>query len=171
MNEPESEPDPNSPAEIAANYSKCGLSLKQKQAGEIELLKSLKDMLANLESLLTADSDEWHYEDPVYRFYHASFKVFYLQETTATIVQTLQSLVPRLPLNVRFLQIVAEGTGKSFTPADNNRWTQATRPILEAFFHARYFLEMACKYGKQLDVPPQPMPSGWAALLYLYNLR
>jgi len=30
---------------------------------------------------------------------------------------------------------------------------------------------MAVKYGAELDEPPMPLPSGWAALLYLYNLR
>jgi hypothetical protein len=30
---------------------------------------------------------------------------------------------------------------------------------------------MAVKYGSELEEPPNPMPSGWAALLYLYNLR
>jgi hypothetical protein len=53
----------------------------------------------------------------------------------------------------------------------NDRWLSETRPIIEAFFHARYFLEMAVHYGQALDKPPNAMPSGWAALLYLYNLR
>jgi hypothetical protein len=69
-----------------------------------------------------------------------------------------------------FLQIVGEGTGKEFQPEHNTRWLEVTRPIVEAFFHARYFLEMACRYRE----PPgkdQPLPSGWAVLLYLYNLR
>jgi hypothetical protein len=47
----------------------------------------------------------------------------------------------------------------------------STRPIVEAFFHARYFLEMVCGYGRQLTEPPSPLPSGWAAVLYLYGLR
>jgi len=50
-------------------------------------------------------------------------------------------------------------------------WDASTRPLLEAFFHARYFLEMAVKYGAELDEPPTTLPSGWAGLLYLYNLR
>ncbi len=37
--------------------------------------------------------------------------------------------------------------------------------LLEAFFHARYFLEIAMKYGTRLSVAPRVMPSGWAALL------
>jgi hypothetical protein len=44
-------------------------------------------------------------------------------------------------------------------------------PILEAFFHARYFLEMACRYGRELEHPPNLLPSGWASVLYLYALR
>jgi hypothetical protein len=46
-------------------------------------------------------------------------------------------------LNEQFLRIVAEGTGKIFKPEDNRSWETVTRPILEAFFHAHYFLEMA----------------------------
>lgn len=48
--------------------------------------------------------------------------------------------------------------------------TEVTRPILEAFFHARFFLEMAVRYA-DLQAPPQPLPSGYAALLYLFGLR
>jgi hypothetical protein len=55
--------------------------------------------------------------------------------------------------------------------AHNQRSLVETRPILEAFFHARYFLEMAVKYGGRLSVAPRVMPSGWAALLSLYGLR
>jgi hypothetical protein len=43
-------------------------------------------------------------------------------------------------------------------------------PILEAFFHALFMLEMAVRYA-DLGEPPQMLPSGWAALLYLYDLR
>ncbi len=53
----------------------------------------------------------------------------------------------------------------------NARWLEVTRPMLEAFFHAKYFLAMACRYGRELDEPPQVLPSGWASLLYLYGLR
>jgi hypothetical protein len=69
------------------------------------------------------------------------------------------------------MHIVEEGTGKIFKPEDNRNWETVTRPMLEAFFHARFFLEMAVKYGKELKTPPQTLPSGWAAVLYLYNLR
>ena len=136
-----------------------------------ELLQNLQAQLPALEALLTLCSNHWGYEDPIYRFYHHSFKVYGLQDQTSKIVQALQGLAPQLPLNEQFIRIVAEGTGKIFKPADNRNWETVTRPMLEAFFHARYFLEMAVKYGKELKAPPQTLPSGWAAVLYLYNLR
>lgn len=135
------------------------------------LLNNLKSALPGLEKLLADCSGHWQYEDPVYRFYHQSMKVYLLQDCTKRIVAALQELAPERKLNDYFLTIVREGTGKKFKPSDNRRWTQATRPIVEAFFHARFFLEMAVRYGKQLDDPPQLLPSGWAALLYLYVLR
>ena len=136
-----------------------------------ELFKKLQAQLPALEELLTQCSNHWGYEDPIYRYYHHSFKVYGLQDQTTKIVQALQALAPQIRLNDQFLRIVEEGTGKVFKSSDNRRWDSVTRPILEAFFHARFFLQMAVKYGKELDVPPQALPSGWAAVLYLYNLR
>jgi hypothetical protein len=43
--------------------------------------------------------------------------------------------------------------------------------MLEAFFHARFMLEMIVKFGRSLEEPPQTLPSGWATVLYLYDLR
>ena len=136
-----------------------------------ELFYNLKKQLPNLKKLFIKCNDQWGYEDPIYRFYHQSFKVYWLQDTTKEIVETLQALLPNLALNPKFLSIVNEGLGKKFKPEDNARWLENTRPILEAFFHARYFLEMAVKYGNELKYPPNMLPSGWASFLYLYNLR
>ena len=114
----------------------------------------------------------WGFEDPIYRFYHQSFKVYALQGETARIVRVLESLAPDHdhPLNPWFRQIVEKGTGKAFKQDDNADWTRSTRPILEAFFHARFFLEMAVRYATLSELPT-PLPSGYAALLYLYALR
>lgn len=136
-----------------------------------QLLTILKARLPEFEELLAKYSDHWHYEDRIYRFFHHSFKVFVLQEFTAEIVEALRSLLPERELNRDFLAIVGQGTGRTFCLEDNARWLEATRPIVEAFFHARFFLEMAVRYGRQLESPPPSLPSGWAALLYLYNLR
>jgi len=46
-----------------------------------------------------------------------------------------------------------EGTGKRSDLEHNRRWLKVTRPIVEAFFHARYFLEMAAWYGRTLETP------------------
>jgi len=135
------------------------------------LLANMKAALPKLEALLEECSSHWGYEDPVYRFYHQSFKVHRLQGTTERIVAELKALAPDHPLNEWFTQIVSEGTGKKFEPEHNRRWLEVTRPMLEAFFHARFFLEMAVRYGKQLEHPPLSLPSGWATLLYLYGLR
>ncbi len=135
------------------------------------LFANLRASLPKLEKLLRDCHSHWGYEDAIYRFYHHSFKVYALQETTSAIVAGLRSLAPERKLNESFLTIVRDGTGKTFDREHNRRWLEVTRPIVEAFFHARYFLEMAVRYGKKLEQPPRLLPSGWAAFLYLYNLR
>lgn len=137
----------------------------------VQLLANIKARLPELEKLLESASDHWGYEDPVYRFYHQSWKVYGLQDRTRAIVEVLQSLAPERPLNSWFEQIIRDGTGRGFKDEYNRRWLPETRPILEAFFHARYFLDMAVRYGKELDHPPRCLPSGWAAVLYLYGMR
>lgn len=96
--------------------------------------------------------------------------MYSLQGQTQAIVRWLASLAPDRTLNPWFLQIVEEGTGKQFTPADNADWPRVTRPIMKAFVHARFFLEMAVRYAHVAE-PPRVLPSGYAALLYLYGLR
>jgi hypothetical protein len=137
-----------------------------------ELLSNLKAALPRLEEVLATYNDHWGYEDPIYRFYHHSFKVYSLQSATSVITDALRALAPGgQELNEWFLKIVDDGTGKVFEHSHNARWLDHTRPIVEAFFHARYFLEMAVRYGRTLEAPPNCLPSGWAAFLYLYNLR
>ena len=138
---------------------------------EQRLIANIKSQLPGLEALLARACSEWEYEDFVYRFYHQSFKVFGVQSITLEISDALRSLLPEVEMNRSFLAIVESGTGRHFTPETNRVWDAATRPFLEAFFHTRFMLEMAVKYGHELDSPPSPLPSGWAALLYLYGLR
>jgi hypothetical protein len=73
-------------------------------------------------------------------------------------------------MNMAFDRIVREGTGKQFEMEHNKEWDRHTRPMLEAFAHAKFMIEMAVRYA-DLASPPASMPSGWAALLYLYDLR
>ena len=137
---------------------------------ELRLLRNLRVYRTEIEELLVEMRSHWGYEDPIYRFYHRSFKVFSIQAQTEAIVRMLQKLSPDPALNAWFVSIVNAGTGKTFRSEDNADWTNVTRPMLEAFFHARFFLEMASRYSA-LDRPPRPLPSGYAALLYLYGLR
>lgn len=131
------------------------------------------DSLRKLADLLEEIQSHWVYEDLVYRFYHQSFKVYALQNETKRIVEALQSLAPSgATLSSMFTEIYQAGTsGKRFEIEHNQQWTVHTRVFLEAFFHAKFFLEMAVKYGKELRASPISLPSGWAALLCLYDLR
>lgn len=145
--------------------------LEYREAETEKLLSAAKRKLPELKALLAAASDHWHYEDPIYRFYHASFKVCRVQTTTLKIVAELQALAPPLKLNPFFLEIVADGTGKQFRLSHNANPLKHTRAMIEAFFHARHMLLMLCKYAEELAAPPPALPSGWATVLYLYNIR
>lgn len=113
------------------------------------------------------------YEDGIYRFYHHSFKVYQLQDYTSKAVEMFKRIAEDTnnKLCERFEEIVAAGTGLAWEPAHDQSWTIHTRPIVEAFLHARYFLEMMIKYGRELDSAPTMLPTGWAAVLELYDQR
>ncbi len=107
-----------------------------------ELLSNIKSRLPELKKLLEEISGHWQMEDHIYRFYHQSFKVYYIQELTMKIVETLKSLAPKevTEFNEMFEQIFKEGTDKEFKSSHNEDWLKHTRPMVEAFCHARYFL-------------------------------
>jgi len=138
-----------------------------------ELLANLKSRLPELSALLQEMNSHWLYEDPLYRFYHQSFKVYALQNETKKIVEALKSVAPAgATFCKEFEEIYSAGaSGKRFEMEHNQNWTAHTRVFVEAFFHARFFLEMAVKYGQELETAPNALPSGWAALLCLYNMR
>lgn len=136
------------------------------------LLANIKAKLPELEELENKITRCEQDIDHVYRFYHHSFKVYYLQNFTKMIVDLLNSLAPpEIKFNDLFLEILKDGTGKEFEMSHNREWAKHTRPILEAYFHAKQFLTVAIKNGKELEVAPEMLPSSWALLLYYYNLR
>jgi hypothetical protein len=103
---------------------------------EVKLLFSnLKKEQTNLTELLA----NLGYEDPIYRFYHQSFKVYSIQSQTIEIVEKLKALLPDREMNKWFISIIENGTGKEFKKEDNNNWLEVTRPMVEAFFHAQVF--------------------------------
>lgn len=150
------------------------MDLSEMEAKSDELLTNIHAKLPELEYLLEEMSSDCEYEDSVYRFYHQSWKVYELQELTKIIVAALRGIAPAGITNFcpMFEEILLAGaSGKTFKSEHNQEWTLQTRPIVEAFFHARFFLEMAVRYGNELESSPNQLPSGWAALLCLYELR
>jgi hypothetical protein len=146
------------------------LKPEKRQQFELLLLERLKQRKADLEKMLGVMSGHWTYEDHFYRYYHGSFKVYHTQNTTEQAVKLLRELLPERELNSDFEKIINGGTGKEFNLRHNRNWGKHTRPMLEAFAHAKFMIEMAMRYA-DLPKPPQPLPSGYAALLYLYDLR
>ena len=80
-----------------------------------------------------------------------------------------ESLAPQsISLNGWFNEIVGEAVGKEFnSETTNQNWLRETRPVLEAFWHSKYFLEQMIRSAEELEAAPQILPSGWAAVLYL----
>jgi hypothetical protein len=151
------------------------LTEEQRTAASVKLLENIKRELPRLKGILnTLEESQETYKGLVYRFYHQNLKVFWLQDVTTRLVEELVALKPieGLPLSTRFLHIYADGTGREFDPKTTNaNWDEETRPIVEAFFHTKYFLQIACEYGEKLITSPSLLPSPWAALLSLYNIR
>jgi len=140
---------------------------------DAELMAKIQASWSELAKLLEEINSHWVYEDLVYRFYHQSLKVYGIQAETRRIVEALRSVAPEgATVNPMFDEIYqARASGKQFEMEHNKQWTMHTRPFIEAFFHAKFFLEMAVKYGRELKTVPELLPSGWAALLYFYNIR
>jgi hypothetical protein len=145
--------------------------IEERRVLEETLLRNIKAQMPDLRTLLEECDDHWGSEDLVYRFYHQSFKVYSIQHLTEQIVTALKGLVPDHLLDGWFMTIVEEGTGRTFERSHNKDWPVHTRPMLEAYWHARYMLGMVVRYGEQLETPLQELPSGWAAVLCLYGLR
>jgi len=117
------------------------------------------------------------YEDRIYRFYHYSFKVFYLQDSISDIMEFLDKINPR-PIdyehrfNKWFLDIV-EGAKKEgeFKMSYNENFPSHARPIVEAYFHCKYFVDMLEAIATKDESPDGTISSAFAAVLELYNLR
>lgn len=137
------------------------------------LLGNIKENLPLLEEQLK--NVDVYSEDLIYRYYHDSFKVYTIQSLTQKIYSTLEKISPhdnQKILNNKFLKIISEGaTDISWKFEHNTEWDKTCRPFLEAFFHSKYFLEMAIRYGQKYDSLPTTIDSGWAALLELYEIR
>jgi hypothetical protein len=139
---------------------------------EVALLSNIKANLPALEAKLFEILSHDIYDNFLYRFYNQSFKVYYLQEVTQEIIVMLREIAPVDKTFCPYFQeiINAGASGTEFERSHNDNWTLHTRPIVEAFFHAKYFLEMVVKCGKELSEPPVPLPYGYAALMTLFGM-
>lgn len=143
----------------------------ESHALSIKLLEDIKSNLTQIQQLCSAFRGEE--PDLVYRFYHQSFKVY----AAVTLIEQAKALFVRLapngiPLNDWYCSIADRALSKKFDAAATNQiWLEETQPLLEAMWHSKYFLEQMIVAAADLEAAPQTLPSGWAAVLYLYNLR
>lgn len=141
-------------------------------ARDQHLLDAIKAHLPRLEEL--QKDMEQQLEAGIYRYYHASFKIYGYQEYTRRAVAIFEDIGRGIgrPLNELFTVVMREGTHQVFEARHNQDWSRFTRPIVEALLHARYFVDMMVKYGHELaDVPNPVLPYGWAAILELSGQR
>lgn len=139
------------------------------------LLDYFQTNLYEAETMLANSHSHWGGEDPFYRFFHGSFKVYYVQSQTEKIARFLgragDASFAAWKLNSQVARLLENGTGKGFEPSHNTAWETHTKPILDAFLYLREFLAMAVKYAKELSEASNSLPSGWASLLYYYGKR
>lgn len=138
------------------------------------LLANIKQAMPELSRLKLKVDDEWISDDGPYRFYHQSFKVFYLKEIVRDVLEMIRSLDPKpqKSFSPMFEEIVNDCMSQEFSGVSTNmNWTKETRPVVEAFFHAKFFLDKLVECGLELQEPPQMLPLKWAAVLCLYNIR
>jgi hypothetical protein len=147
-----------------------------REANEEKLVRNIKERLPKLQNLLHEVEGEKGIRDGVYYFYfdrwNRPLKVLGLaQPLTQEIVAALTELSPEGRLNKSFSDIVTAGIGHRFKLADNKHWPQSGRAVLEALFHAHFFLRMVCEYGKDIEDPADVTESGWDAVRCLYDLK
>jgi hypothetical protein len=134
------------------------------------LFLRIKARLPELEQL-ARDLEEAE-EDGVYRFYHGSNKVFFLRDPVKAAFTLIKEIGGEDdPPNFEYARIIGAGTAHQFGETTNENWDAETKPILEAFWHTKYFIGMMVKYGKELETVESPLEPGMAAVLYLFELR
>ena len=136
----------------------------------LTLLNNVKADLPELEQLRKAIESS-SYEDGVYRYFHGSLKVYALRRTTLALRRRFKRLMPGFKLSAPYENIVRDAVRQKWNPDRNLEWELHARPIVTAFLFSKYFLDMICLHGRELNEIPEILPSGFAAVLYLYHLR
>ncbi len=130
-------------------------------------IRSEKDTIDNLVSSFKKSEPEF-----IYRFYHQSFKVFGYKELIRYSVKFLEKLAPESSqLNSWYRGIVDLGLDKGFNDSTNDNWLAETQPLLEAFWHTKFFVTQMKSSAESLETAPEILPYNWASVLYLYDLR
>lgn len=115
-------------------------------------------------------------EEGVYRFYYQSVKVSTLYATALQALDLFARLCPAdCQINPWFAEIAEEAKRAWTSPPDmrarNANWTRHARPVVEFAFHCEYFLTQLVRYEAEEFASIAVLPSGGAAILYLYGLR
>jgi hypothetical protein len=134
------------------------------------LFLRIKSRLPELE-VLARDLEESE-EDGVYRFYHGSNKVFFLQDPVKEAFTLIKEIGGESdPPNYECARNRRGRNRHQFSETTSENWEAETKPILDAFRHTKYFINMMVKYAKELERDEMPLEPGMAALLYLFELR
>lgn len=148
------------------------MSTEKNKRADIDLLRRIQENLGSLRVLQDEVQDQWVGEDLVYRFWHQSFKVYGLQTYTESILEAFERVAGEdFEIHPWFREILAAGTGVKFEMSHNNAWLEHAKPVVDAFFHAAHLLGMVVKYGEELEEAPSMLPSGWASVLELFQVR
>ncbi len=134
------------------------------------LIAALHQRSSDIAALLEEVSGEWVRDDLVYRFWHHSFKTYWLQEVTERIAALLESIAPTLPLHPWCREIVAAGTGHTFELSHNQAWVEHTGPIVAAFFHLHHLLHCAHRVAT-VPAVPEVLDPATATVFELYQVR
>jgi hypothetical protein len=95
---------------------------------------------------------------------HQSLKVYGDQAVTERLVRNPERGAEGPCPNAWFERIVADGTGLEFEPEHNKHGWRSRGPSSRRSSHARFMVEMAVKYGEELEERSASLPSGSAAL-------
>lgn len=167
---------------------KVDLDAKFREWSEREAPPRYQRLLASIKANLPRLKDlRFGGEDPVYRFYHHSFKVhLHAQKMVRDAVLLIREIKEQAALDYSdyefregydkgldpmFEKIVERGTAEAWNQSHNQNWLEKVAPIIEAYFHTQHMVKMLIRYGESLEKAPAMLPPGWATILYLFRIR
>ena len=136
-----------------------------------ELLDAIRHRRAEIEELQRGlEAAE---ADGVLGYYEPGVEIYQLQPAVRAARKFLAALAPAgIELNPGFLEVCRGACARRFEwEANPGDWGAETRPILEGFWHCRYFVRMLARFGCEPEAASGPMSPGRAAVLCLYGLR